>query len=80
MSNTRLNSQTKSVLGALRHGPITPIEALDRFGCFRLAARIKNLRDAGYDIETERVTENDKTYARYHLVGEPPKQGVLFLG
>jgi hypothetical protein len=33
---------------------ITAIEALVLFGCFRLAARIKELRDAGHNIVTYR--------------------------
>lgn len=51
------------------HGSITPLEAM-RFGCMRLAARIKDLRTAGYPIEREMVhmiDEDGETvrYARY---------------
>ena len=31
---------------------ITPVDALREFGCFRLAARIDDLRTRGVDIET----------------------------
>ena len=41
------------------HGSITPMEALDSFGCYRLGARIWDLRHDGYDIETEMVTDID---------------------
>jgi len=34
----------------------------------RLAALIKELRDDGYKIRTEDVTEGRTTYARYHLL------------
>ena len=44
-----------------RYGRITPITALDRYGCFRLAARIHDLRAKGYRIETEQ----DRPYAIY---------------
>jgi len=44
---------------------ITPIEALNKFGCFRLAARIHDLRDEGMLIKTEKVTTKGKTYAKY---------------
>lgn len=45
---------------------ITPIEALMKFGCFRLGARIHELRGQGHTIETEWTTDNTgKTYARY---------------
>jgi len=48
---------------------ITPLEALGLYGVFRLAARIKELRDKGWDIKTEtRRDPNGKTYAAYKLV------------
>ena len=61
-------SQKEMVLEYLKtHRGITPLEALDMFGCFRLAAVICELRKDGYDIETEMVTRNEKTYANYIL-------------
>jgi hypothetical protein len=54
----------------LTGAPITPLEALDRYGCFRLAARIIELRKAGLDIETVTETRNGKKYARYVLRGQ----------
>ena len=42
---------------------ITPISALNRYGCFRLAARIADLRKDGWDIETDRSNH----YATYRL-------------
>lgn len=55
---------------------ITPIDALNMFGCFRLGARIKDLRDEGLFIVTgweEAVstkTGRPVRYARYYI----PKQ------
>jgi len=47
---------------------ITPIQALDMFGCFRLGARIWDLRKAGYDIETlNHKLPNGKIVAKYKL-------------
>lgn len=46
---------------------ITPIEALQEFGCFRLAARISDLKSQGMDIHTEMVYKDKKKYARYFL-------------
>jgi len=46
---------------------ITAIEALRRFGCFRLAARISNLKDEGMDIRTEIVCRDKKRFAKYTL-------------
>jgi hypothetical protein len=50
------------------HGSITPMVALKRFGCFRLAARIKELRDDGNLINSAIVTRRGKRYAAYSLV------------
>lgn len=47
---------------------ITHLGALGRWGVGRLAARIKDLREEGHKIATERMTRNGKTFARYRLV------------
>ena len=60
-------SQSTRILTHLRRGPITPLQALDKYGCLRLAARINDLRDRGHKIETEIVKAGDKRYARYRL-------------
>ena len=36
-----------------KEGSINPMEALNRYGCFRLASRIYELRDKGMKIKTE---------------------------
>lgn len=65
---SKTNNQRNQILKYLQSGkPITPIEALNKFGCFRLSARIKELRDAGHVIETKRVQINDSIIARYFL-------------
>lgn len=44
-------SQAQSIASHLREGmSLTPMEALEKFGCFRLAARIKELRELGHPI------------------------------
>lgn len=61
-------SQTQWILDALKRGPVTAMDALDGCGCFRLAARINDLRQAGHDIETiDRRLPNGKVVAEYHL-------------
>lgn len=61
-------SQEKDILGYLqRHGSISPLEALDQFGCFRLAARIADLRAKKHNIETHVGKENGKKFAIYRL-------------
>ena len=49
---------------------ITPLEALDMFGCFRLGARIADLRSEGNDIITETIKKGGKRYASYSLKGK----------
>jgi hypothetical protein len=61
-------SQTHAILAHLRRSPITPIQALEVYGCFRLAARIEELRAAGHPIKTEWVRKGEKRFARYRLV------------
>ena len=63
-------TQTQSILLHLkRERGITPLEALRRYGCFRLAARIAELRAAGHDILTQRVeVRGGKNVARYRLI------------
>ncbi len=52
----------------LRDGrAITSVEALNRFGCMRLAARIHEIRQQGLPIITERVQRNGATVARYRM-------------
>jgi len=49
-------SQSTQILAALKAGQhITPIDALNRFGCMRLGARIHELKQAGHKIHTARV-------------------------
>ena len=66
----RMESQRKNVKNWLLKGnSITPIEALQMFGAFRLSAIIFVLKNE-YDmpIETEMVYEpNGKRYAKYYL-------------
>lgn len=61
-------SQTAWILEQLTRGPVTAIDALNGCGCFRLAARINDLRQAGHHIETiDRHLPNGKVVAEYHL-------------
>ena len=61
-------TQTEWILDALKRGPLTALDALDGCNCFRLAARIADLRQAGHEIKTEnRTLANGKTIAGYHL-------------
>ena len=54
----------------LSGGSISPLDALKRFGCFRLGARIWDLRHKeGMDIKKETlVLDNNKRVAVYTLI------------
>ena len=66
----RQDSQKKKVLAWLKEaGPITPIQALQYFGSFRLASIIHRLRREGYVIRTETIEEDGKYFAEYHYEG-----------
>lgn len=61
-------SQNALILKALLHGArLTPIDALNRFGCFRLGARIADLKKAGHKIKTRIVSKGNKRFAEYSL-------------
>lgn len=61
-------TQNDLILSHLKSGKtITPLEALELYGCFRLGGRILELRQKGFNIETETQHENGKHFARYRL-------------
>lgn len=62
-------SQGERILTHLKAGKhLTPIEALQRFGCFRLSPRILELREAGYRITTQMVRlASGKRVASYRM-------------
>lgn len=65
-----MKTQSQKILTYLKSGkPLTPITALNRFGCFRLAARISDLRKDGHTIFTDTVTKGNKTFASYRYNG-----------
>lgn len=66
--NTKPNAQAKMIAAHLKAGnTITALEALQKFGCFRLGARIADLRKAGYNIDTKMVEQNGKRFAQYTM-------------
>lgn len=64
-------SQNKRIADWLLAGKkINPLLALEKFGSFRLGARIHNLKAQGMNIVTDRVTDkkSGKSWAEYRLV------------
>jgi len=59
-------SQTTQIANYLNKGrKLTPIDALNKFGCFRLAARIADLRNDGMNIKTTIVKLKNKKQGCY---------------
>lgn len=66
-------TQTDEIRAALEAGDkITPMDALNNFGCFRLGARIYDLRQSGMKIDKEMVEDRrtGKHFARYSRAAE----------
>lgn len=61
-------TQTQQIKEHLQKGQaITPLDALMKYGCLRLAARISDLRNEGMNIRTDIVKTGKKKYAKYRL-------------
>lgn len=65
-----IKSQNDKVLSIIKKRPLNTVEAMNKMYILRLSARIKDLRDAGYDIQTQRIKVNGKVkpYVQYVLV------------
>jgi len=77
MSKELLNNSTASQRVALlehlkKHGSITTLQARQVLGVMSPAPRIKELREAGHSIITERVLDADST-------GRKHQQGLYIL-
>jgi len=64
-------SQKEQILRHLIRGKsITPLEALHRYGCFRLGARIWEIKKDGYPVKQHIITTaTGKRVARYEMEG-----------
>ncbi len=75
-------TQTTALLALLRaRGPqgVTPLEALGAIGCFRLAARVFDLRAEGYEIERKSVvTAGTHKVVACYILHEQPVQMAAF--
>ena len=63
-------TQNLQILAWLKTGKtLTPLDALKHFGCFRLSARIYELKEQGWPIECDlRTTCDEKVVGHYTLV------------
>ena len=61
-------SQNSQILRHLKAGKsITPLEALRRYGCFRLGARIWELKQSGHPIDKTWDDDGRKRWAKYRM-------------
>lgn len=61
-------SQRAAILESLKLGrSITPLDALHDFGCFRLGARIYDLKREGYKIKSRRVQVGESIVSEYSM-------------
>ena len=64
----RQKNQQEQILDHLQAGKnITPLEALNSYGCFRLAAVIYKLKKQGYNIESANVKRDGKSFSSYYI-------------
>ena len=54
-------------IALLNGDKVTPLKALNRWGCFRLAVYVQRLREKGMNIKTELIHKKGKTFAQYTL-------------
>ena len=66
-------TQAQSIANHLREGmSLTPMEALEKFGCFRLAARIKGLRALGHPIGMKMIQTPGGARVAQYMATPPP--------
>jgi len=67
--NSETETQAKKIAEHLKGGKgLTPLQALDLFGCFRLSARIGELKEIGMKITSSRVKRGKKSVCEYTLI------------
>lgn len=76
-----MESQCKRILAYIdAYGAITSLDAVRDLGCHRLAARIADLRKAGYEIESRMVSVEDrygeKCRVSEYKILKPQNEGV----
>lgn len=66
-------TQCEKILQYIKeNGSITPINAMEEFGCMRLASRICDIKKMGYPVKVKIETAKNRNgepvhYARYSL-------------
>ena len=74
-----MKPQSRDVLELLRRHPqsgVTQQQAIAVLQCYRLAARVADLRADGYTIRSEWVTQGGVRFSRYVLEEAPDQLAV----
>jgi hypothetical protein len=79
MPTPTTSSQKAKILEHLKqNGTINPLQALNLYGCFRLAARIKDLRNDGNSIKSiPWKTPGGATVAMYRFIPQMHQPNLL---
>lgn len=83
LKNDTTESQCRMILQHLQSGlSITADEAGERFGCRRLASRINDLKNRGFQIEKEMIRATNRygkpvRFARYFLKKQKQHEATL---
>lgn len=65
---TSLSQKQRILQWMLEGNTITPLEALEKFQCFRLGARIADIKEMGYLVQSRFVTTaTKKRVKQYYL-------------
>lgn len=75
-NNTSTNNQHQIILSALRERPQSTIALRHVYGIMMPAARIKELRDMSYRIDTVRVVEYTPDNIKHHAVAKYVLRGA----
>ena len=62
-------SQTSQLISLMKRKWVTPQDALRYAGCFRLAARVHDMRSSGINVVDRWVERDDTRFKAYKIIG-----------
>lgn len=72
------DSQESLILSWLQDGySLTPMQALNSWGCWALSQRVTRLRKRGYNIHTKMIKRGNKRFAQYFMDVEREATGQM---
>jgi len=71
-------TQCQEILAHLKRGDsLNPMQALNMYGCFRLASRINDLKNQGHSIDGIMIKRGKKSYKSYCLNFKPEQRNLF---